>query len=187
MTLLDWIIIGVVGFFTVMGFLSGFKKKFFGKIVRIGAIIVAFLFASRVAAWIEPTELGQTIINWVPSVGKYILLAITGIAIALVVVLFFKIIGTFIKRGDEDKSVGIVDRIFGLLFGLIKGVFLIQGLMVAAILLTKIPFLESTINEFLEANNAFATEGFSFTRYAYQFGNSIIEYFSQTVAAGILN
>ena len=190
MALLDWIIIGLMIYFLASGFLKGFKKMFFGKIVKIGALIAAFFFSSRVASWIEEyTSLGVKIYDTLGNFGKYALLAIAYIIIVLVILILFKILGMFLKDKDGvEKKKSVVDRIFGLVLGFVKGVVTVEFLFIVAILLTKIPFLEGHINGFFATNNildesgVLIEDGFSICKLFYKYAHVVIDFLFTQIA-----
>ena len=185
MAILDFVIIGVVLLIGLTGLISGFRKKFFGKIVKIGAIVLAVLFCTTVASWIEPTSLGVMLYEKVnPEIGKYILWGICAIAIASVVIIVFKVIGLLFKKREAEKPVvTVLDKVFGVILGLAEGLFLVQILMIGMIAVSNLGFANETITNFMESQRLINSDEFSIGRMFYTWGNTIIEYFKVGAAA----
>lgn len=111
----------------VVFFITGVKRGLIRQALDILGIILAFLgafyLAHYVAYYLED------------SIGlQYnISLVLSAVAIFIAVLIFFKVMGVFLKRLAEIALLGSLDRIGGGLFGLVKGVLLISLLLVIAL------------------------------------------------------
>ncbi len=111
----DYIALGVLAYFIIRGFLSGFIKTFFSFI----GMIVAFLYSGWLSIKISPF-IGKLIINN-PKV-----LPILSLIIAFIIIyLFFILLGILIRAFLGTLNLTVVDYVLGGIFGVIKGVLFI--------------------------------------------------------------
>lgn len=123
----DIVIISIVGFFLIRGIFRGFIKEFFSIIgVFIGFFAALMFYRSAV----------QLLSGWIANQGYLGLLSF--MVIFLFVYVSISVLGVIIKYLLKITILGWVDRIFGAVFGALKG-----GLITAVLLLALITFLSS--------------------------------------------
>ncbi len=144
----DIVIIGILCFCLVRGFFRGFVKEISSIVGVFSGIYAAFMYYRQVA------DILSRIIS---NQGYLYILS----CIIIFCIVFFTIttIGTLIKFILKIAFLGWVDRIFGVCFGIIKGVLIISFLLIVlttflpdgvpiiknSILLTRITFVSETI------------------------------------------
>ncbi|MDL2292859.1 CvpA family protein [Acholeplasma sp. OttesenSCG-928-E16] len=192
MSIIDWIIIGIAVLFALSGFFRGFRKIFFGKITKILAIVGGVFLAPQVSALLgDITFVKDKILTILPPLGNYILLAISAVLVMIAIMLFFLIVGKILKSlgGKDGDGKGIVDRIFGLLFGVVNAAILIMGgLIIVSILANYIGAIDTWLNEtLLLADDSHKSLG----KYCYTFALQVFEFikglFPQGEAEELIN
>jgi len=115
MSLLDYLLITVVGLSMVLSLWRGFVRE----IISLIGLVAAFLVASRVSG-----QTGDFLGQWITN-GT--LADIAGFALVFVLVMVIVgIIGMFVRRLVDAADLTATDRSLGMLFGLARG-----GLMVS--------------------------------------------------------
>lgn len=106
----DYLALGIIAYFVIRGFLSGFIKGFFSLL----GMLIAFLYAGWLSLKLKPYMAhlishpkGQLLISFLLA---FLLIYLSFVLLGYVIVLFLK---------EINLSLG--DRILGGLFGLIKG------------------------------------------------------------------
>ena len=111
----------------VVFFITGAKRGLIRQALDILGIILAFLgafyLAHYVAGYLEDSIALQYTIS----------LILSAVAIFIAIMIFFKVMGAFLKKVAEIALLGPLDRIGGGLFGLFKGVLLVSLLLIIAL------------------------------------------------------
>lgn len=115
----DWIILTVVSVSTLLSLLRGFIKEALSLLGWILGFLVAMVFAERFAAVLSPAIENPT--------GRYVvafavLFVLTLIAVALLAKLLQSLVA-FV-------GLGALDRVLGLGFGFVRGVFVVLAAVV---------------------------------------------------------
>lgn len=128
---LDFAIIGIIAIAALVGLSRGLTKE----LLSIGAWIAAFFIAAYGAGYIAPEI--ESLIKKDGCVSYFAAFVALFFAALIVIGLFNWLLGMFLLRGKRT----LVDRIFGLLFGLGKGI------LIVLIALTMVKVLELPIDK----------------------------------------
>lgn len=121
-TIFDMVIIGITLLLALKGLLKGLIKEVFGIIGIIGAIFVASRFANDIGNIIAPLL----------SIENETTIKLIGFIVTLVGFwLIVYILGIIVSKIFSASGLGIVDRIFGFIFGAAK-IFLIFSVIAYA-------------------------------------------------------
>ena len=174
MSILDIAIIILAILAAFVGFARGFKKMFFGKLTKIVAILTAVIFASRFSAFLsEIVWVEENIVDIFPPFGSYILLIFAGLILMVGIVLIFGII-RLVLSSKKDNPTHIIDRIFGVFFGLFNlAIFILIIFVVTVALSRAIPPIESWLDNFLSLSDD-SVSGLS--KYIYHFAGSVLDF-----------
>jgi membrane protein required for colicin V production len=115
LTWFDWAVIGVVVVSTVMGFARGLLREASSLIAFAAAVTAAYLAILHLHEIVSPS-LPADWPDWAKTA------AIGGLAFILVYILAAWIGGSLAKVVHNTPEIGGLDRIFGLVFGLVRGV-----------------------------------------------------------------
>lgn len=119
MNFIDIVVIALLAW----GAISGYIKGFLTQLISFGAVFLgiylAFLFSDLISVWVAEyfkvnPQWSMAVASFIIFVGVFILLHITG-----------RIIG----KSFEDTSVGTINRILGLAFGLLKSFLLVCAVL----------------------------------------------------------
>ena len=121
--IIDIIILIILAVF----FITGIKRGLIRQALDILSIILAFLGAFYLAHYVAD-YLEDSI-----ELQYNICLVLSAVAIFIVILIFFRIMGLFLKKLAEIALLGPLDRIGGGLFGLFKWVLLISLLLIIAL------------------------------------------------------
>lgn len=121
-TIFDMVIIGITLLLALKGLLKGLIKEVFGIIGIIGAIFVASRFANEIGSLIAPLLAIEN-----ETTIKLIGFIVTLVGFWLIVYL----LGIIVSKIFSASGLGIVDRIFGFIFGAAK-IFLIFSVIAYA-------------------------------------------------------
>jgi membrane protein required for colicin V production len=113
-TWLDPVVIGLIGLSTFYGFMRGLLRSIAGVI----GLILAAIFAGKLAAFVDPALNDAGIKH--PSIGGSVAFVIAFIAIVVAV----EVGANFLRIVQKVMLLGWVDRFGGALFGLFRGVLL---------------------------------------------------------------
>ncbi len=110
---IDWILLVVLALSALLGALRGFVAEALSMVVWIAAFWLAFVYGAEAAEWLRPQ---------VQDAAGRLLLAY---ALVFIVAMVAGSVVTWLV-GAMVKSVGLggVNRVFGLLYGLVRGVLL---------------------------------------------------------------
>ncbi len=158
---LDIICIVLVAAFCVLGLLSGFLAQ----IIRLGALVGAFLLAYSASAYTKPL-----LAKWIGIdnlMGDLLSLFLGWIACYIAIILIGTIVAKILKKSSD--SIKFMDRVMGGALGSAKG-FLIVYLIACALVLLREPLQRVVPNEYLDFKDsrlaAFAEEHNIFSRIA---------------------
>lgn len=122
---LDFAIIGVVALATLLGLSRGLTKELLSLAAWIGSLVIAAYFAGHLAPEVE------SLINKGGCISVFAAFAALFVVAFIVLGILNTVLGTFIFRGKRT----LVDRIFGLLFGFVKGsVVVLTALLMVSVL-----------------------------------------------------
>ena len=113
MTWADLIVLAVLVVSAAMAFMRGFVEEVLG----VGAWIGAAMAGLALQPMVRPL-LGGIDPPWLADA-----LAVAGVFLVVLVVL--KVVIAFVARQVQDSALGSTDRALGLLFGLVRGAFLL--------------------------------------------------------------
>jgi len=125
MTWFDVFALGILVYFIIRGFLSGFTKTLFSLI----GMIVAYFYSGTISLKITP------VIYELLHLKNPKTLSIIGFIVAFVLIyITFVVIGFFISALSKSICLGSIDRLAGALFGFIKGTIFITFVYLVVIL-----------------------------------------------------
>ena len=112
MTMIDWILLGVLGLSALLGLWRGLVYE----TVSLGSWVLAFFVAPWVAPWLAPqVPLASPEARYVAAlVGVFLLVVLVGTLLAAV-----------LKRLLSAIGLGLPDRLLGGLFGVVRGALLL--------------------------------------------------------------
>ncbi len=120
---LDWILLAIVAFSTVRAVMRGLISALFGLLGVVGGFQLASWNYVGVGNWLYTRQM-------ISSLSTARITAFIVLAVAIVV--FFELVGRGVKRTAHAVGLGMIDRVlggsFGLLRGVLMGVILIVGL-----------------------------------------------------------
>lgn len=123
----------------ILGLIKGFIREFFSVAALIAGLFAAFYFADVPVQWMPDTKwqiFGEAV--RVHDVG----FVVSFIIIVLIIMAFGRLFGYGFSKLVSQGGAQFVDRLFGIVFGLARGL-LIAVLLVAAAGLTKFPSTSS--------------------------------------------
>ena len=119
MTLLDWALLVVVGFFFVRGFFRGFFVELFSLVAIIAGYFAARFGGPPLALYVSQET---PISRWIAGIlAAIILFAIADLLVQLV--------GRMLRKVMKTLALGGFDRLFGALFGAGKAIFIILAVL----------------------------------------------------------
>lgn len=124
----DLAIIGIIALSVLTGLVRGFVKEFIALCVWILAIWLAFHYSPALESWLQNYILDKTI----RTIAAFVLILISVLVIGGVINALLSII---MKR----TGLGGPDRILGMAFGFIRGIFIVALIMVV-IKMTSLPY-----------------------------------------------
>jgi membrane protein required for colicin V production len=114
----DWAILAVLGYSTIRAFLRGFLLEVLSLVGLVAGILLASwnynLLALSLERWITSTTAAQ--------ITAFLLIAIG-------VMILCGLIGKLLHTGVSVVGLGFIDRLFGAIFGLVRGYLLCVALM----------------------------------------------------------
>ena len=115
---LDYVIIAVIGLSVITGLFRGFVKELIALCVWILAIWLAMTYSSALDPWLQPHIQDKTVRS---------VIAFVAILLATIIVggLFNALLSFILRRSGLSGT----DRLLGMGFGLVRGVFIVSFLM----------------------------------------------------------
>lgn len=113
LTVFDWVLIALLVYSTVRAFLRGFILE----VVSIIGLVAGVLFA----AW-NCTAVANELARWITSMATARIVAF--IAIALGIMILCGLMGRLLRSGADVIGLGLLDRLLGAAFGLLRGCLL---------------------------------------------------------------
>ena len=92
------------------------------------------------------------------SLGDVCMIVIAGIVVFIVLKIALSLLTRFFDNMCKTKAIGGLNKIFGLILGLIKGALIVFSINFIVIALTLIPFVNRTIPKFIN-NNTYVERG----------------------------
>jgi membrane protein required for colicin V production len=123
MSVLDILLILIVGVCFVLGFWNGLVKQ----VASILGIVVGVVVAARLATRLAPAVQGRVITD--PQVALITAYVFLFVLAALAVWLIGLLVRAILKKAE----LGLTDRIWGALFGLVKGVVFCWAVLLAIV------------------------------------------------------
>lgn len=112
----DAVVVGVLALSAILSLFRGFVRELLSLGAWVGAGLITLYLFPDVASHIKPHVKSTMVASGFASMGTYI--------VALIVIsMFNRMLLKFMKTGSE---VGAMDNIFGLLFGVARGILLVS-------------------------------------------------------------
>jgi membrane protein required for colicin V production len=142
MTLIDYVVLAIVGFSVLLSVLRGFVRELLALAAWVVAFIVARLFGGDLAA-IMPPEIPGEELRWLAGFAT----------LFLSVLLVMSLIAVAASQLIKSAGLSVEDRLLGAVFGLVRGaaVVLVLALLAGATALPRQPvWREAALRPLLE-------------------------------------
>ncbi len=121
MMLFDYAVLAIVGFSVLLGVIRGFVRE----VIALASWVVAFVAASAYGGAVAPLLARQ-----IPDDNWRALAAV--VVVFLVVLVVINILAMLASKLIKSAGLGIEDRLFGSVFGLLRGVLVVLVLVLGA-------------------------------------------------------
>lgn len=128
---LDYAVVGAIGVSALWGLWRGAAREVFSVAAWVLAFVVANHFAERASAWLPASLEGET--------SRYLVAVVALFVLTLVVT---ALVGRVLASALAALGLGAFDRLLGIVFGLLRGVF---GVLVATMLAGMTPLPQSAL------------------------------------------
>jgi membrane protein required for colicin V production len=119
--LFDYAVLAIIGFSVLLGVLRGFVRE----VIALASWVVAFVVASYYGGAVAPLLARQ-----IPDENWRVLAAV--VAVFFVVLVAMNILAMLASKLIKSAGLGLEDRFFGSLFGLLRGVMVVLALVLGA-------------------------------------------------------
>ena len=126
----DWVIVALIGLSMLTGLFRGFVKELIALCVWVIGFWLAFHYMYVVDAWYAPYLQDKTI-----------RIAVSFVSILVATIIVGGIINATLGFIMRRSGLSGTDRLLGMLFGVVRGIFIVSLLMLV-IKMTSIPFEE---------------------------------------------
>ena len=116
MTLIDYVVLAIVGFSVLLSVLRGFVRELLALAAWAVAFIVARLFGSDLAA-IMPAEIPGEELRWLAGF----------VTLFLSVLLVMSLIAVAASQLIKSAGLSVEDRLLGAVFGVVRGAAVVHG------------------------------------------------------------
>jgi len=124
----DSIILGILFVSALVAFFRGFIREFLSLVAFVGAAVITLYFFPQTSDAMKNHVKNEHVAAGVGVVGTYVASLIT-------ISIFNAVIVRYIKKGPE---VGLLDNFLGLVFGSIRGVFIVSlGFLIMSAFVSK--------------------------------------------------
>lgn len=158
MGIIDTVIIILLLLLFLLGLYKGFIKQAFSIIAWFLAVLVPFLFSSKITE-LFGDKLPET------AIGTNSLVFVCLFVITFIIV---KIIGHNLGKSVQKGALGWIDRFLGGIWGLAKGLLIVCVVLLLLKGLTTIPLLGEKVSDFLTIQLKLNSEGFLPGKYLYE-------------------
>lgn len=117
----DFTIIGIILFSVIIGFFRGFLRETVSLIIWLSAIIVPFKFVDCMQVHLKTWIVSYTIRYVITLIALFLAISIIGIFLNMV-------IHTLVSK----SGLSITDRLLGVFFGAVRGLFIVTVLLMFA-------------------------------------------------------
>ncbi len=121
MTLIDYVVLAIVGFSVLLSVIRGFVRELLALAAWAIAFIVARLFGGDLAAMM-PAEIPGDELRWLAGFATLFLTVLLGMSLVAVAV----------SQLVKSAGLSIEDRVFGAIFGVVRGIAVVIVLALVA-------------------------------------------------------
>jgi membrane protein required for colicin V production len=114
----------IIAALIIIAAISGFKKGFIHQLASLVALVLGIFLAVKFSKALTPFF--QSYITSSENASKIIAFVL----IFIVVMILVHLLGKFIEKLLEEVELGIINKIAGLVFGVIKMLFIMSALMI---------------------------------------------------------
>jgi membrane protein required for colicin V production len=114
----------IIAVLIVLSAINGFKKGFIYQLASLAALILGIYLAVKFSKVIAP------FINSHITSSANASKIIAFVFIFIIVMILVTLLGKFLEKVLEEVELGIINKIAGLVFGVVKSLFVISALMI---------------------------------------------------------
>jgi membrane protein required for colicin V production len=115
LNLFDAVVFAIIGLSALLSFYRGFVREFFSLSAWIGALVITLYVFPHAQKFLNGQMDNKLLVDLTSSVGTYLTSLLT-------LMILTSLLMKFLKPG---KEIGMLDNLFGLVFGLLRGIFII--------------------------------------------------------------
>jgi uncharacterized membrane protein required for colicin V production len=170
MSIADYVVIGFVVLFAIIGFCGSSKRRIWNRVAIVGSAVVAFFCYGFLVKTLCTTAVYTKLYELFKQNDNYATTALTvlsALAIFLFCLIVLKILFAILgKIFGKDKN--IIDRLVNLCFAAAEGFLIIEAILVVGLLVTN---FVPQIGDFLDSN--VSSGGFSPYTFCYDWANKL--------------